>query len=147
MVERSIAYVDTSVLVKRYFAESDSAAAIAALESLAIVTSELAVLEIASALQAAFRAGAISQVDLQAQLAELDADRDTWDLLAITPSVLRRARAMVGGQALRALDAIHCASAALFRDERAKPVGFVTLDRRQQAAAEDLGFTCLAIRP
>jgi predicted nucleic acid-binding protein len=145
LVERHIAYVDTSLLVKRYLAEPDSSAAIALLESLDIVTSMLSVLEITSALHAASRAHLISPADLERLLSELDADRDTWGLLSITSSVLQRARAIVGPQALRSLDAIHCASAALYRDDRGKPVAFATLDRRQRDAADALGFECLQL--
>ena len=108
MVDRPIVYVDTSLLVKRYLAEQDSPAAIALLDGLDVVTSALSILEVTSALQAAFRANLISKTDLEKQLVELQADRETWSLLAITPGVLDRARTIVGEQALRSLDAIHC---------------------------------------
>ncbi len=44
---------------------------------------------------------------------------------------------------VKTLDAIHLASALLFREGRGEALVFATHDSQQATAAEALGFTCL----
>lgn len=47
--------------------------------------------------------------------------------------------------AIGTLDAIHLASALLFRERRNAPVLFATHDRRQATAARARGFECVGV--
>lgn len=47
--------------------------------------------------------------------------------------------------AVRTLDAIHLASALLFRERKGTAIVFATHDAQQATAARALGFACLGV--
>ena len=47
------------------------------------------------------------------------------------------------GTVVRTLDAIHLASAIMFRERRAVPLTFATHDVQQATSARALGFPCI----
>lgn len=126
-------YVDSSALLKRVFAESESdevRAIIAQRQAAAdiVVSSELAWLEVSRALR---RAG-VDQVDHYVDLACSGIARHRLD-----SAVLDRAR-RVGPPQIRSLDAIHLAAAvALVADE------ILTFDHRLAEAANALGVRAI----
>jgi len=63
-------------------------------------------------------------------------DRAGWQLIGIDSSILGRAESLVRDVTLRALDAIHIASALMLVDSMAQRIPFVTADANQRAAAE-----------
>ena len=63
-------------------------------------------------------------------------DREAWELLEIGPVILARAESIVREVALRALDAIHVASALTFIEGTARHLPFVAADFGQRVAAE-----------
>lgn len=133
----AIVYADASALVKLVREESESGALREYLEGSALVSSELVLTEIPRAVRRAVAQDPALPLDLLlARASEL------IEALALRP--LDRALLAVAGAltepALRALDAIHVASAADL-----DPIGaFVTYDERQAAAARLAGLRTMA---
>ncbi len=146
----SLLYADPSALVRAYFADEPDHASLRSLlleGAEPVVTSELARVELASAVRAASRAGRLRK--WRGLLARIDADcgeEGPLTLLALRPAVvLEPAYRLVLEHRLRTLDAVHLAVAlaecpALADGEE---VVFVTRDEEQAAAAAAVG---LAVR-
>ena len=120
--------MDASAITKLVIAEPESDALVVLVRGRRLVSSRVAVVEVRKAV-----ARADPDADPQAALAllafvELDAD-------------LARIAGSTGGTALRALDAIHIASALALDGE---VEAFITYDDRQAAAAENVGLNVLA---
>jgi hypothetical protein len=58
----------------------------------------------------------------------------------LTPAALEAAEAYVSQFDIRALDAIHVASATISRGRFPRDLSFVTADSRQRSVAADLGL-------
>ena len=134
-------YLDTSVVVKLYVAEPDSAACEKIVAGHRIVSSELLYTELWSALLAKERAGVLSPADRQRvwQLFEMHLLDDVIELVELDGHVLREAAEMIARThphvPLRTLDAIHLATYA------GLDVGpLFSADRRMVAAARLLAF-------
>ena len=129
-------YVDSSALLKNYFAEPDSALAERLLNSDSVlVTSWMTFVEVRRNLARALRG-----VELREAKEQFAADLDSMALIAVDEAVCRGA-AQIGEQlGVRSLDAIQLASA----QRLAIPsLPFVTFDLRQAQAARSLGFSVL----
>jgi uncharacterized protein len=129
-------YVDSSALLKNYFAEPDSPVADRLLRSdPVLVTSWVTFVEVRRNLARALRGPELREAKDQ-----LAADLDAMALVAVDEAVCRAA-AQIGEQlGVRSLDAIQLASA----QRLAIPsLPFVTFDLRQAQAARSLGFTVL----
>lgn len=122
-------YLDSSALMKLVRAEAESAALgewLAPQPEVAVVTSELGRVEV---LRAARRAGGEVLSEARAVVGDLDLvplDRGVQDLACD-----------IGEPPLRALDALHLASAVLLRDEL---TAFVAYDHRLTGAAQSAGL-------
>lgn len=130
-------YLDASALAKLVRREPESAALRTFLDGADIVSSELVLAEIPRAI----RRAAASDPALPLKLLMKGADEllDAIGLLATDREILIAA-GMLGEPALRALDAIHVATAL-----SATPLeGFVTYDERQGAAARLCGLRTIA---
>jgi len=144
----TVFYADTSALIRAYVADEPDHRELRALlldGQAAVLTSELARIEFASAVMAAARAGRLGTPrDL---LGRFDADCSEGGPIALVrleaEILLPVARDLVVSYALRTLDAIHLAAA--LAEEPALPKGvdliFVTRDRAQGHVARDLGLT------
>ena len=64
--------------------------------------------------------------------------------IPLTRAVVRRA-SLPMATAVRTLDALHLASALLFRENRSDSIIFTTHDVQQAVAARALGFECLGL--
>jgi len=129
-------YVDSSALLKNYFAEPDSPVAERLLRSdPVLVTSWVTFVEVRRNLARALRGPELREAKDQ-----FAADLDAMALVAVDEAVCRAA-AQIGEQlGVRSLDAIQLASA----QRLAIPsLPFVTFDLRQAQAARSLGFTVL----
>jgi predicted nucleic acid-binding protein len=129
-------YVDSSALLKNYFAEPDSPVAERLLRSdPVLVTSWVTFVEVRRNLARALRGP-----ELRKAKDQFAADLDAMALVAVDEAVCRAA-AQIGEQlGVRSLDAIQLASA----QRLAIPsMLFVTFDLRQAQAARSLGFTVL----
>lgn len=143
----TLLYADTSAIVRAYFADEQEHSALRAmlLEGRhPVVTSEVARLELASAVRAASRMGRLTAWEgLLARIEEDCSGEGPITLLALRPTVvLDTARHLLLEHRLRTLDALHLAVAVrecpgLADDGR---VLFVTRDARQGAAAAAIGL-------
>jgi predicted nucleic acid-binding protein len=144
----TLLYADTSALVRAYFEDESDHSLLRAqlLEGVdPVVTTELARVELASAIRAAALAGRLRRS--AGLLARIDADCDENGPVALlrlrADTVLPAAYGLVLEHRLRTLDAIHLAVAieecpVLAGDD---DVVFVTRDEDQASAARALGFT------
>ena len=126
----SVLYLDASAITKLVIAEDESDALLDAVRGNSLISSRVVVVEVGKAV-----ARADPTVDPQPMLAhvafvEFDAD-------------LAQIAAGTGSAALRALDAIHVASALRIGGEISS---FVTYDERQAAAARSAGLTVTSPR-
>ncbi len=146
----TLLYADPSALIRAYFVDEPDHEDLRALllEGTApVVTSELARVELASAVGAASRAGRLRR--WRGLLARMDADcgaEGPVTLIALRPPVvLPAAYELVLEQRLRTLDALHLAVALRECPPLAGDgdVELVTRDEQQAAAAKALG---LAVR-
>lgn len=140
---RTAAYFDTSVLLKRYVREAGSDRAQELLRRYLVVTSTIAPVEMMSALTRRRRDGDLDDADFRAIIGQLARDRQRWHLVEVTAEVLDRAEAVFERARVRALDAIHLASAMAVNtalNDPARRLPFITDDDRQQAGAQALGL-------
>jgi uncharacterized protein len=129
-------YVDSSALLKNYFAEPDSSLAERLLKSDSVlVTSWVTFVEVRRNLARVLRG-----TELREAKDQFAADMESIALVAVDESVCRGA-AQIGEQlGVQSLDAIQLASA----QRLAIPsLPFVTFDLRQAQAARSLGFAVL----
>ena len=141
--ERAVGYFDTSALVKCYVRERGSAAALEAFERHAVVSSALTRVEMGSALRrhrATAGPGIIATVAQRVRL-----ERSQWRLVAVDEAVIVRAEQIVVRQDVRALDALHLATALVFRDATGLQPPFVTADDRQRRAGAALGLEVIFV--
>jgi predicted nucleic acid-binding protein len=136
----SLAYFDTSVLVKNYVEEAGSARARALLRTYSFLSSAITPVELMSALTRKHSTGELSLQDLQKVLARIQEDRVYWRLLDVGASVLSQGEEFVQKTRMRTLDAINLASLAVFRSASGSVSAFITADGRQRDAATDLGL-------
>ncbi|HEU5071691.1 MAG TPA: type II toxin-antitoxin system VapC family toxin [Verrucomicrobiae bacterium] len=135
-------YLDSCVIVKLVSHEPDSAAYHAVVAGQPVVTSELAVVEVRSALLTKERAGRISRPDrLKGWRLFQDKVRDQeFVLLTLDRRVIERAGAVIDQchphVALRTLDAIHVATAELLGGEQ-----MCSSDQRVCDASELIGLS------
>ena len=136
------AYVDTSALVKRYVHEAGRRDVLRLLRSCDVVTSAIAPLELRSALRRRLSEGTLDEERVAEILKRAATDREFWALIEVSSSVLAAAETIVATHSLRALDAIHVASARLFASRIGVPdLAFVSADTRQTTAAAAAGLT------
>ena len=124
----SVLYLDASAITKLLIAEPESEALLSAVRGNTLISSRVVVVEVGKVV-----GRADPSVDPQPVLARLAFVEMDADLALIA--------AGTGSAALRALDAIHVASALRVGGEIA---GFVTYDDRQAAAARSAGLTVVS---
>jgi predicted nucleic acid-binding protein len=134
------AYVDTSVLVKRYVREEGSRRARDLLRRYRILSSVIAPLEALSALARRRAAGDLARPSFDAIVARLDSDRRHFELVELTAAILARAENVFTRAQVRTLDAVHLASALSFQELSGLRIPFLTADERQREAARRLGL-------
>ena len=142
---RPWAYFDTSVAVKRYVEEDGAREARVVLGRHRLLSSAILPVEALAALGRRREAREVSEADFESILGRLEHDRVHWELVDATRAVLRRAELLAGEQGLRALDALHVASALEFETSTELHVPFVTADRRQREGAERAGLNVVWI--
>lgn len=130
----SAIYADTSALAKLLIAEPESAAVAALLAPATVVTSELAAVELACAARRRGLPDAMPQVEAILEIAEI---------LPLDPETLRSARDTATNPPLRALDALHLASARRLQSH-VPDLALVCYDADLTAAAAGAGFDVLA---
>lgn len=140
-------YLDSCIIVKLLVVEPDSELFVGALNGKPLVTSELAQVEVFSALLARERAGKIEAADRQAAWKEFHARVGAGEIKIepLNSIALRKATQCLErchpDVPLRTLDAIHLATADLCQD-----FPFVTTDARLRDAAQKLGFELFPLK-
>jgi predicted nucleic acid-binding protein len=136
------AYFDSSALVKRYVNETGRREALRLLRQYEVVTSALAPVELRSAFRRRVADGGLDAARLPDVLSRLAAERAFWALVEVSRESLAGAEALVAAHPIRALDAIHLASAQMFATRIGAPrLPFVSADARQTAVAAAVGLT------
>ncbi|MER6829984.1 type II toxin-antitoxin system VapC family toxin [Streptosporangium sp. NPDC000563] len=145
-----LTYVDSSVLACAYLRDEpghDRARDLLEDPEHLLVTSTLTVVEVTGVLVRASRARRLLELDtrLAVLAADLGEDGPVTLLSAPRDAVERRAVEIVYAHALRALDAMHLATAELaavpLLEEPGDKLGFASRDTAQSEAAAALGFT------
>jgi predicted nucleic acid-binding protein len=135
------AYFDTSALIKRYVNEPGRPEVLRLLRKNQCVVSAVLPVEVRSALRRRVSENTLDSKRVPAILKRLAADRAYWTIIEASREVLAMAESLSGAHPLRALDAIHVASAKLFADRSASQAfTFVSADSRQTDVAEALGL-------
>lgn len=134
-------YLDTSALVKLYVQEEGSSLVREEVEKASLVaTCAIAYVEARSAFARRRREGRLPPGDHRRVIRDLDADWEHYFLLDVTASLIRQAAKIAEVHRLRAYDAVHLASAALFKERLAGPAHFLCWDDDLTAAAALEGF-------
>lgn len=134
------AYWDTSALLRVYFEELASPTARAWFRLYGVASSRLLLVEAAGAFRRRKDEGSLGSDGLQRVQAHLAADRQEWLLLDVDTHTLERAEQITAAHSIRALDAVHIASAVVMAAGWPHPLPFLTADRRQHEAALALGL-------
>jgi uncharacterized protein len=133
------AYFDTSALIKRYVNERGHGEVVQLLRKHHCVVSAILPIEVRSALRRRVADGTLDERQAAAILKRFTADRAFWTSVEVSREVLTAAESLVAAHPLRALDAIHLASAQVFAERLASPrFTFVSADVRQTTAAATL---------
>jgi len=144
---RPFAYFDTSVLVKRYLDEQGSIHARSLIRNHRVVSSVIAPLEAVSALCWRQAAGFLSDAAFAALWARLQRDRSHWELVEVGERVIEHAEELIPSTRLRALDALHLASAMSFQWRSGNRVPFVTSDAALRDAAKRVSLQIIWVGP
>ena len=135
-----LAYFDTSVIVKRYVEERGSPLVRRLLWQHRVLSSAIAPVELISAICQRRTAGTLRPQVAAALLSGVRVDRLYWQLADVSEPILTLSEELVQTRGLRALDAIHVASAQIARAVSGDPLPFVTADARQRDVAVQTGF-------
>lgn len=141
----SLAYFDTSALVKNYIQEAGSRRVRELLETYEFVSSAIAPIEMQSAVRRRHRQGEITRPNYNSILSRIKQDRAFWQLVEPVPEVLAKAEAIGMGYDVRTLDAVHLASAIIIQNSIDTLLPFVTADERQLTAARDCRLKTIVV--
>lgn len=109
-----------------------------------VLTSELTMIECDRALRRHVAVGRLEAEAAEHRRAELSEVSTDWNITSIDAEVVGRARASFPDDRIRALDAIHLASALSARADLGE-IDLLTLDDRIRANALVLGFRVLPV--
>ncbi|HEU4385683.1 MAG TPA: type II toxin-antitoxin system VapC family toxin [Anaeromyxobacteraceae bacterium] len=135
-----IAYLDSSVVLRIVLGQPGALGGWREVER--GVTSELARLECLRTIDRLRLRHRLPAADVSAYLEELEATMAEIDLVELTRDVLRRAAEPVGAP-LGTLDALHLATALLWRERNGPLDAFATHDAELGRAARACGFDVL----
>lgn len=139
------AYFDSSILAKTYLNEEGSRRARELVRRHQVVSSIIAPVEVVATLFRQRSAGNLRENIAAAILSRLKQDRGNWELIQLDSEVITRAEEVVGGTAVRTLDALHVACALSVHELSAESFLFFTADGRQAAAARAHGLDVIAL--
>lgn len=141
----SLAYFDTSALVKNYVQETGSARVRELLEAYEFLCSAIAPIELHSALRRRHHHGEITRANYNSILSRVKQDRSFWQLVEPVPQILAKAEEIVLRDNVRTLDAVHLASAIIIQNSIGATLPFITADERQLATAHDCGLETIPV--
>jgi len=135
-MDRRRAYVDSSVILRGLLRDPG---ALGELDDWDLVVSDLVEVEALRTLYRVYSEGLLSDDDLGARIAELREGLTRLEQLPITKSVLKRAGGYFPGN-LKALDAIHLATALLWSEQFGEDIVMITHDRQLAKVARASGL-------
>jgi predicted nucleic acid-binding protein len=137
-----ILYLDASALVKRYVAEPGSAEVEALVaRAQAVGTGVISRAEVAAALAKAARAGIVTRESATKALQAFNADWEHMIRLQLGEPLVARAAALAWEHGLRGYDAVHLATALLWREMLGEPISVATYDRELWRGAQASGLS------
>lgn len=141
----SILYLDTSALVKQYVQESGSGEIMDLIQGADHAgTSLISRAEMSAALARAARLKVLSAGAARAAWGQFLEDWSSLSRLNVSRQIIERASALVWDFPLRGYDAVHLASALLWRETLEAEIILATFDRELWSAARKAG---LSVRP
>lgn len=140
MTSSQWAYLDTSVIVKRYVKEAGSLATGRLLKRFQLLSSSIMPVEAMSAFSRRRAPSDLTQRDFLAVRSRLRKDQAYWELVEVNETVLLEAEGLVKKMNVRTLDMIHLASAIVFQSESGLTIAFITGDAKQRDTARMLGL-------
>jgi hypothetical protein len=144
-VTPSIVYAETSAVLAWLTGEPQGTHVASIMtEADRIVTSQLTLVECERALIRAWALHLISEVERVDRVMKLDRASERWTRMVVDDEAAQRARRPFPVEPVRAVDALHLASALLARSTAADLV-ILTLDQRIRENATRLGFDVLPI--
>ncbi len=137
-----IVYLDASALVKRYVAETGSAEVEKLIgEARAIGTGVLSRAEVSAALAKAARVGYVTSAAAMKAMEAFDADWENLIRLQFGEPLAARAGALAWEHGLRGYDAVHLATALVWRETLGEVVTVATYDRELWRGAKESGLS------
>jgi predicted nucleic acid-binding protein len=138
-----VIYAESSAVLSWLFGERRAVEVIETLESAeVVVASELTGVECARAIQRVASRGLIGRVQAATLLAEFGSAAAQWDRIEVRERVIGLASGPFPVEPIRALDAIHLASAMVAREVWPE-LAVLSFDERVRANAAALGHTVL----
>lgn len=132
-------YFDSSALVKQYLQEDGSARVRRLARGVAVATSRLSAVEIASALARRQREGSLPAGAYERALTALARDSETWTVVELTPGIAHDAGELVRSRELSAGDAIQLSSCLSLQRGVGARIELVAFDERLVRAARAEG--------
>ena len=137
----TIAYLDTSSLVKLYIQEEGSEAVRDLLHTAdALATSVVAYPEARAAFSRRYHEGGFDSKGFSRIKHGLDEDWPHYAVVQLTPNLAIEAGEIAEIQRVRGFDAIHLASALALQEKLTGPMIFSCFDRRLNEAAKQAGL-------
>ena len=137
-------YLDTSALVKRYVAEAGSEAVNAWIDAAEVLTTGLLTrAELAASVTRLSRMKLMEPAEAQRVLGIF---RDEWESLLrlpVTETTVQRADRLACQHGLRGYDAVHLATALIWRETTKQSIHLATYDRLLWQAARAEGISVL----
>jgi len=137
-----IAYIDTSALLRLVLRERGALDDLRSYESL--ISSELIAVESARTIDRLRLQGALTVEEAAARRRAISEWLEAVDLVLLRPAVLQRASEPMP-TALGTLDAIHLATALIWRERIGELPAIVTHDNALGLAAESFGFDVIGL--
>ena len=136
-------YAETSAVLSWLFRETGGIAALSALrKSRRVFTSELTLIESHRTIHSAVATGRLSHTHGEEAREQLEGETLPWIVLDFSVDVTRRARRSFPREPVRALDALHLATALKIRAFQ-PDLSLLSFDRRVRENAVALGFEVL----
>ncbi|MBI3937962.1 MAG: type II toxin-antitoxin system VapC family toxin [Betaproteobacteria bacterium] len=137
-----IVYLDASALVKRYVAEAGSLEVDALIgEAQAIGTAVVSRAEVAAAFARAARGGLVTRAAVAKAMEAFNADWEHLIRLQLGEPLAARAAALAWEHGLRGYDAVHLASALVWRETLGEAVTVATYDQELRRGAQATGLS------
>jgi predicted nucleic acid-binding protein len=136
-----IVYVDTSALMKQYVGEAGSSQTIAFLREADYLGSSILVkVELVAAIAKVLRMNLFDPESANAMVSQFNEDSINLQIISVDHAVVRRAANLAWELQLRGYDAIHLASALVWREDLGEEIILATFDRQLWDAAHKVNL-------